>query len=742
MLTIMINHIKSTLSRAQLHHFLSSGLVLLLFSGNLFAGNANLAWNASTSSNVGGYKVSYGLTAGNYTSTIDVGNTTTYVVPGLQEGTKYFFAVKAYDTTKTIDSAYSNETSLIVSVTVSTALTSDFTTSKTTEAESLAATGSSGSLTTAKEDLITMTTPATVSETIQFGLVAAYGFDEISGTTVVDASGNANHGTISNAIRISTGHSGNALQFNGTNAWVTVNNSASLALSTGMTLEAWVYPQSTSAKTVILKECSGSEVYSLYANEEANLPVSYINDGSYRSVSGSNQLPLNQWTHLVATYDGQYQRLYLNGLEVATSLQSGLIQQSIGVLRIGGNSLWGEYFQGYIDEVRIYNRALTAMEVMYNKATAINASSNIGLVAAYGFEEISGTAVVDASGEGNHGTISNAVRITAGHSGNALQFKGTNAWVTVKNSVSLALSTGMTLEAWVYPQSIRGQTVIMKETPGSEVYSLYASEDANIPVSYINNGSYRSVSGSKQLPLNQWTHLVATYDGQHQRLYLNGLEVAKSLQDGLIQQSTGVLRIGGNSLWGEYFKGYIDEVRIYNRALTALEVMYNKATAISVTNPQQFVMGDNIKEPWVDYRSPGIAEAFQTVPRKSGVVTNVAVYLGASSTASELVAGIYKNNNGHPGDLITQGRLNKPKPGAWNQVTIPVVTVTAGQPYWIAIMSSKGQIGFLDQVGSGTGSMETSAFMRLSFLPGKWKGSAYRPNSAMSIFGNGYWSYH
>ena len=55
--------------------FLSAGLALFLFSGNLFAGTANLAWDASTSSNVGGYKVSYGTSSGNYTSTIDVGNT-------------------------------------------------------------------------------------------------------------------------------------------------------------------------------------------------------------------------------------------------------------------------------------------------------------------------------------------------------------------------------------------------------------------------------------------------------------------------------------------------------------------------------------------------------------------------------------------------------------------------------------------------------------------------------------------
>ncbi len=74
------------------------------------------------------------------------------------------------------------------------------------------------------------------------GLVAAYAFDEGSGTTVTDASGNGNNGTITNATWSTSGKYGDALSFNGTNALVTIPNSASLQLSSGMTLEAWVNP--------------------------------------------------------------------------------------------------------------------------------------------------------------------------------------------------------------------------------------------------------------------------------------------------------------------------------------------------------------------------------------------------------------------------------------------------------------------------------------------------------------------
>src|SRR2546429_1107321 len=74
------------------------------------------------------------------------------------------------------------------------------------------------------------------------GLVAAYALDEGSGTTVADTSGNNNNGTISAATWTSAGRFGNALVFNGTSARVTVPNAASLQLTSGMTLEAWVFP--------------------------------------------------------------------------------------------------------------------------------------------------------------------------------------------------------------------------------------------------------------------------------------------------------------------------------------------------------------------------------------------------------------------------------------------------------------------------------------------------------------------
>jgi hypothetical protein len=376
-----------------------------------------------------------------------------------------------------------------------------------------------------------------------------------------------------------------------------------------------------------------------------------------------------------------------------------------------------------------------------NGGTTGQVTNNNGLVAAYGFEETSGNTVADASGKGNHGTIREATRIAKGRYGQALQFDGVNDWVTIKDSPSLDLSTSMTLEAWVNPQSQAGEkALIAKEQSGGAVYGLL-NADANVPAAGIYDGQYHVLPGQNQLPVNEWTHLVVTYDGQYGRLYMNGVEVAKGAEKSLIQASNGELRIGGNSTWGAYFKGLIDEVRIYNRALTAAEVQYNLKTAISVSNPPKFVMGDKNEEPWVEYVPQGIAQAYQTVSKKSGVLTQVKVYLDASTTATQLVAGIYKDNKGHPGALVAQGKLNTVKPDAWNAVSIAGASVTANKPYWIAIMGPNGEVGFLDRVGSGKGLMEKSSGRNaLKDLPNTWTGSrrGYKTNASMSLYGLGH----
>ncbi|HEX2971031.1 MAG TPA: Ig-like domain-containing protein, partial [Tepidisphaeraceae bacterium] len=208
-----------------------------------------------------------------------------------------------------------------------------------------------------------------------------------------------------------------------------------------------------------------------------------------------------------------------------------------------------------------------------------------GLVAAYAFNEGSGASVVDISGSGNSGNISNAAWTTGGKYGNALSFNGSNSWVTIADNASLRLTSRLTLEAWVKPSSRTGwQTVFMKERPGSFSYALYSSDDTSRPpAAYINTGGDFKTVGMSALPLNSWTHLAATYDGFSFKLYVNGTQVGRQYRMGSLVSATGALRIGGNSVWGEYFSGLIDEVRIYNRALTQAEIQSDMNTPLVST---------------------------------------------------------------------------------------------------------------------------------------------------------------
>ena len=111
-------------------------------------------------------------------------------------------------------------------------------------------------------------------------------------------------------------------------------------------------------------------------------------------------------------------------------------------------------------------------------------------------------------------------------------------------------------------------------TTGGLAYALYATgASGNRPNGSLRIGSAdRTVNATAALATNTWTHLAMTYDGTTMRLYVNGTQVATRAQTGSIATSTSALRIGGNSVWGEWFSGQIDEVRVYNRALTAAEV--------------------------------------------------------------------------------------------------------------------------------------------------------------------------
>jgi hypothetical protein len=187
--------------------------------------------------------------------------------------------------------------------------------------------------------------------------------------------------------------------------------------------------------------------------------------------------------------------------------------------------------------------------------------------------------------------------VPAGRTGGALSFAGDDT-VTVPDAPGLDLTTGMTLEAWLRPSSSAGwRTALAKESPDGLSYALYGSvlasdEDDSVPGppgGFADIGGETSARGGRALPVGTWSHVAVTYDGQQLRFFLDGREVGSVPKPGSITTTAGVLRLGANLAYGgEYYQGLMDDVRLYDRALSGVEILLDQdraAPTVAVSSP-------------------------------------------------------------------------------------------------------------------------------------------------------------
>jgi CubicO group peptidase (beta-lactamase class C family) len=246
-----------------------------------------------------------------------------------------------------------------------------------------------------------------------------------------------------------------------------------------------------------------------------------------------------------------------------------------------------------------------------NNATATTPISNINnlLVASYSLDEGIGTIVNDNSNNGNNGTITGATW-TMGKFDGALDFNGVDNFVSINNSQILDITGNqITLSSWVNPRNTGiagGSRIISKRTDGggSDVYSLY-----------IDSGKFRfrldgtDMISTSGFPLNQWTHVAATYDGVNKKIYINGvLDSSQAKTDNIDSSSRGVY-LGHREAESRWFDGMIDNVRIYDTALTAQEIIEDMNTPIGNGT---YSCGNNICEEI-------IGESCSTCPLDCGV---------------------------------------------------------------------------------------------------------------------------
>ncbi|MFH1187102.1 MAG: DUF2341 domain-containing protein [Candidatus Levyibacteriota bacterium] len=439
------------------------------------------------------------------------------------------------------------------------------------------------------------------------GPVAYWKFDEGTGSNTYDSTSNKNTGSITGATWQSEDQciSGKCLYFNGSNALVSSVANFDSVLGNNFTAEAWIkinqvnkgsdntifgYGSAITGKGLHLVERSGKLYFGFYGDD----------------ISGSLSLSSNTWYHVAFVYDGG-KKIYING-QLDKQSSSSPFTGTGSNFRIGKQPYGSGYFSGNIDESKIYPYARSADQVKLDYSsrgsikgisTQIGSDNQLyfalsnGLVGYWKQDEAtwSGTLseVIDSSGNSNHGQAQGATGAkaypTSAKFGNGGYFDGIDDYVQVPDSTTLKFGTAdFTISGWVkHAVSLGGihRGIYTKGSSGTGTgeFSFYIASDTN-KLRLIVDGGSSFVDGTKTLNDNTWHHVIVERNGNTVNLYVDGQldKTQSNFFTGLNFNSASAVKIGLRD-GSRFFDGKIDEVRVYNRALSSGEVsaLYNWA---------------------------------------------------------------------------------------------------------------------------------------------------------------------
>jgi len=203
------------------------------------------------------------------------------------------------------------------------------------------------------------------------GLVAWWKFDEGSGTTALDSSGHNNHGTLINGPQWVAGTIGGALKFDGRDDCVDCGNDASLNITKAVTVSAWIKLAATGTDQKVAgnqDDSAGGYKMTVFSNNKVEFEIRTSgNQGMLnRNVSGGTVLESGVWYHVVGLYaqEGNYIRTYVDGNLDRELVTSEVLAPTSGTLKLGREPFSNSYYwNGVLDDVRIYNCALDKAEI-------------------------------------------------------------------------------------------------------------------------------------------------------------------------------------------------------------------------------------------------------------------------------------------------------------------------------------------------------------------------------------------
>ena len=468
------------------------------------------------------------------------------------------------------------------------------------------------------------------------GLVAYYPFNGNAN----DASGNGNNGQALSAVLTTDrfGISGHAYQFNGVNADILAANQSYLSFPNGgdLTISIWATLNSMPSSVMHLIGMDNGAFDNpkwLLDYGQLALPPPFVGPSNYvhfivTGAKGDGQAyflqstlytpALGTWHQYVVSKEGSDYALYIDGLKTSGATN---YMNDAGVVRVGvtgpsaipsgitaplsmGEAEGAGWLDGKLDDVRIYNRALSAAEVQqlyaYESVPSC-VSPAAGLVSWWPGEgnanDIAGT---------NNGTLEGGVTFTNGQVGQAFNLDGVSGYVEVASNSNLNPAGSFSIEGWIFPRQDQLQTIIAKwaDTPAdlnqrSYTFNVTPNEGLQFAISDWTHQwdvAFQSFyTPNNVYALNTWSHVAAVYDqpAGARRIYVNGVEVAERIDPPItVTNSTAKVGIGAN-LFSDtgsrgYFDGLIDELSFYSTALSTAEIqaIYNAGSAGKCVPPQ------------------------------------------------------------------------------------------------------------------------------------------------------------
>ncbi|HEV8249301.1 MAG TPA: LamG-like jellyroll fold domain-containing protein, partial [Gaiellaceae bacterium] len=433
-----------------------------------------------------------------------------------------------------------------------------------------------------------------------------------------------------------------ALQLNGSSQYVTFGAAPGLG-ATQFTLETWFKRTGAGVGTGTGTGGLASAIPLITkgraeAETPANLNMNYFlgidaatgrlvadfedtSGGANHPVTGTTVVTSNVWHHAAVTFNGTVLTLYLDGvadgvpLAVTATPESASIQHAALGTAMNSTGVAAGFFQGILDEARIWNVARTALEINSSRSQEITSAP--GLIARWGLNEGAGSTIGDSTGNLNVGTANSAPTwstdvptLTAAPAWNSgLYLGGASGYVTFGAAPSLGASQ-FTLETWFKRTGAGagtstgsgGVTAVPLVTKGRA-----EGENSNVDMNYFlgidatsgrlvadfeegatgaSPGLNHPITGGTVVTNNVWHHAAATYDGQTWRLYLDGaldgtLAVGQPPRSDSIQHAALGTAMTSTGAAAGFFQGVLDEARIWNYARTQAQIQATKDFEVS-----------------------------------------------------------------------------------------------------------------------------------------------------------------